>query len=97
MVGAGAGDWVAGSDGFGQVFAGQPVAAVLRVQRGQHQAGRRELRGYGRGYLRSQIGFVQQEPFLFSTTIRNNITYGTGRESRMGRWRRRRGRRRSTT
>ncbi len=40
----------------------------------------RELRSYGRGYLRSQIGFVQQEPFLFSTTIRNNITYGTGRE-----------------
>lgn len=40
----------------------------------------RELRAYGRGYLRSQIGFVQQEPFLFSTTIRNNITYGTGRE-----------------
>lgn len=40
----------------------------------------RELRSYGRGYLRSQIGFVQQEPFLFSTTIRNNITYGAGRE-----------------
>ena len=40
----------------------------------------RELRSYGRGFLRSQIGFVQQEPFLFSTTIRNNITYGTGRD-----------------
>ena len=38
-----------------------------------------ELRDYPRGYLRSQIGIVQQEPFLFSTTIRNNITYGLGR------------------
>ena len=38
----------------------------------------RELRSYGRGFLRSQIGLVQQEPFLFSTTIRNNITYGAG-------------------
>ncbi|MBX3000405.1 MAG: ABC transporter ATP-binding protein [Caldilineaceae bacterium] len=39
-----------------------------------------ELRDYSRSYLRSQIGMVQQEPFLFSTTIRNNITYGLGRE-----------------
>ena len=38
------------------------------------------LQAYPRGYLRSQIGIVQQEPFLFSTTIRNNITYGLGRD-----------------
>ena len=40
----------------------------------------KELRTYPRGFLRSRIGFVQQEPFLFSTTIRNNITYGVGRD-----------------
>lgn len=39
-----------------------------------------DLRDYKRSYLRSQIGIVQQEPFLFSTTIRNNITYGLGRD-----------------
>ncbi len=39
-----------------------------------------ELRDYARGFLRSQIGIVQQEPFLFSTTIRNNITYGLVRD-----------------
>ena len=38
-----------------------------------------ELNRYPRRYLRRQIGFVQQEPFLFSRSIRANITYGTER------------------
>jgi ATP-binding cassette subfamily B protein len=39
-----------------------------------------ELREYPRHYLRRQIGIVEQEPFLFSRTIRENITYGVGRD-----------------
>jgi len=39
-----------------------------------------ELKRYSRKYLRSQIGTVEQEPFLFSRTIRENITYGIDRE-----------------
>jgi ATP-binding cassette subfamily B protein len=39
-----------------------------------------ELRDYPRHYLRRQIGIVQQEPFLFSRSIRENITYGVGRD-----------------
>ncbi|MBM3125105.1 MAG: ABC transporter ATP-binding protein [Chloroflexi bacterium] len=39
-----------------------------------------ELKEYSRAYLRSQIGIVEQEPFLFSRSIRENITYGVGRE-----------------
>jgi ATP-binding cassette subfamily B protein len=39
-----------------------------------------ELRDYPRHYLRQQIGIVEQEPFLFSRTIRENIGYGVGRE-----------------
>jgi ATP-binding cassette, subfamily B, bacterial len=39
-----------------------------------------ELNLYPRDYLRSQIGIVEQEPFLFSRTIRENITYGVGRQ-----------------
>ena len=39
-----------------------------------------ELNQYPRHYLRQQIGLVEQEPFLFSRTIRENITYGVGRE-----------------
>jgi ATP-binding cassette subfamily B protein len=39
-----------------------------------------ELKAYSRQWLRRQIGIVQQEPFLFSRTIRENITYGVGRQ-----------------
>lgn len=39
-----------------------------------------ELRDYPRRYLREQIGIVQQEPFLFSRSIKENITYGVHRE-----------------
>jgi ATP-binding cassette subfamily B protein len=39
-----------------------------------------ELKDYSRATLRQQIGIVEQEPFLFSRSIRENITYGVGRE-----------------
>lgn len=39
-----------------------------------------ELKEYPRRYLRQQIGIVEQEPFLFSRSIRENITYGVGRD-----------------
>lgn len=39
-----------------------------------------ELKNYSRRFLREQIGIVQQEPFLFSRNIRENITYGVSRE-----------------
>ncbi len=38
-----------------------------------------ELTDYPRIYLRSQIGIVEQEPFLFSKTIRENIKVGVDR------------------
>ncbi|HET89405.1 MAG TPA: ABC transporter ATP-binding protein [Chloroflexi bacterium] len=39
-----------------------------------------ELTAYPRRFLRQQIGIVEQEPFLFSRTIRENMTYGVGRD-----------------
>ena len=39
-----------------------------------------DLTTYPRNYLRSQIGIVEQEPFLFSRSIKENITYGVHRE-----------------
>jgi len=38
------------------------------------------LKRYPRKLLRRHIGIVEQEPFLFSRSIRENITYGVGRE-----------------
>jgi ATP-binding cassette subfamily B protein len=40
----------------------------------------RELKDYPRYYLRRHIGIVEQEPFLFSRTIKENITYGVQHE-----------------
>lgn len=39
-----------------------------------------DLKAYSRAWLRQQIGIVEQEPFLFSRSIRENIAYGTGRQ-----------------
>ncbi len=39
-----------------------------------------ELREYPRSLLRRNIGIVEQEPFLFSRSIRDNIAYGVERE-----------------
>lgn len=38
-----------------------------------------ELADYSRDTLRRHIGIVEQEPFLFSRSIRENISYGAGR------------------
>lgn len=38
-----------------------------------------ELRNYAKQELRQQIGIVEQEPFLFSRSIRENIAYGVHR------------------
>jgi ATP-binding cassette subfamily B protein len=39
-----------------------------------------ELNKYSRDYLRKQIGIVEQEPFLFSRSVRENILFSVGRE-----------------
>ncbi|MBN2442750.1 MAG: ABC transporter ATP-binding protein [Spirochaetales bacterium] len=40
----------------------------------------RPLNEYSKLHLREQIGLVEQEPFLFSLSIRENIVYGMERE-----------------
>ena len=40
-----------------------------------------DLRSYARHYLRQHIGLVEQEPFLFSRTIRDNIALGAARDT----------------
>jgi ATP-binding cassette, subfamily B, bacterial len=43
----------------------------------------RPLNNYSRHFLRKNIGIVEQEPFLFSTTIKENISYSLNREVSM--------------
>jgi len=38
-----------------------------------------DLKSYPRNLLRKHIGMVEQEPFLFSRSIKDNITYGVDR------------------
>jgi ATP-binding cassette subfamily B protein len=38
-----------------------------------------DLKSYPRNFLRKHIGMVEQEPFLFSRSIKENITYGVDR------------------
>lgn len=44
-----------------------------------------ELKDYPRSLLRHNVGIVEQEPFLFSRSIRENIAYGAGRDAGAGR------------
>jgi len=39
-----------------------------------------DLKAYPRVFVRNLVGVVEQEPFLFSATIRENIAYGVYRE-----------------
>lgn len=40
----------------------------------------RDLRHFSRRFLRKEIGIVEQEPFLFSRSIKENISYGVDRD-----------------
>lgn len=77
-----AGDVVAllGSTGSGKTSLVNLLPRFYDVTSGHILLDDVNLNEYSRQLLRSQIGIVEQEPFLFSTTIRENITYGVHRE-----------------
>ncbi len=69
-----------GSTGSGKTTLANLLPRFYDYTEGQINLDGVELKRYPRNYLRSQIGTVEQEPFLFSRTIRENITYGIDRE-----------------
>lgn len=69
-----------GSTGSGKTSLVNLIPRFYDYTSGSIRLDGRELRGYAPGYLRSRIGIVEQEPFLFSRTVRENITYGVRRE-----------------
>jgi ATP-binding cassette subfamily B protein len=69
-----------GSTGSGKTSLVNLLPRFYEVTEGRLTLDGTELREYPRSFLRQQIGIVEQEPFLFSRTVRENITYGVGRE-----------------
>ncbi len=69
-----------GSTGSGKTSIINLLLRFYDYEQGSIRIDGRELREYPRGWLRSQIGVVEQEPFLFSRSIRDNITYSVDRE-----------------
>jgi ATP-binding cassette subfamily B protein len=69
-----------GSTGSGKTSLVNLLPRFYEVSSGSLRLDGVELQEYPRHYLRRQIGIVEQEPFLFSRTVRENITYGVGRE-----------------
>ena len=69
-----------GSTGSGKTTLVNLLPRFYEYTHGKILLDGQELKRYTRRYLRSQIGIVEQEPFLFSRSIRENITYGVNRE-----------------
>ena len=69
-----------GSTGSGKTSLVNLLPRFYDVTSGQILLDGVNLNDYSREFLRSQIGIVEQEPFLFSCSIRDNITYGVHRD-----------------
>jgi len=70
---------------LGSTGSGKTSIINLLLRFYDHQSGSITLDGvplgeYPRAMLRSNIGIVEQEPFLFSRSIRENIAYGSPQE-----------------
>ena len=76
------GDVVAllGSTGSGKTSIINLLLRFYDYQEGSLTLDGVELTEYPRSLLRRNIGIVEQEPFLFSRSIRDNIAYGANRE-----------------
>lgn len=65
-----------GATGAGKTSITQLITRFYEADEGEVLVDGRPVSDYKLKTLRSHIGFVLQEPFLFSTTIRENIAYG---------------------
>ena len=77
---AGAAIALLGSTGSGKTSLVNLLPRFYDYTEGSIRVDGKELRNYSRKYMRAQTGIVEQEPFLFSRSIRENITYGVGRD-----------------
>ncbi|MCA9835899.1 MAG: ABC transporter ATP-binding protein [Trueperaceae bacterium] len=73
-----AGETVAlvGHTGAGKSSLGKLVARFYEFQAGDLLIDGKDIRGFDLGSYRKHLGIVQQTPFLFGGTVRDNIRYG---------------------
>jgi len=67
---------VVGGSGSGKSTLGSLLLRLYEPDSGTITLDGTDIQNLDPSYLRKYIGTVSQEPVLFSTTIRNNITYG---------------------
>ncbi len=67
---------IIGNTGSGKSTIANLICRMYDVSSGSLQIDGIDLRKYSLDALRGQIGFVPQDVFLFSDTIRNNIAFG---------------------
>ncbi len=77
---------ITGTVGSGKTTLLKLLPRLLAVENGRIFIGEQDITGISLGSLRRQIGYVPQEAFLFSRTIRENITYGQQSSRDEGIW-----------
>ncbi|MGM8214309.1 ABC transporter ATP-binding protein [Bacillaceae bacterium W0354] len=65
-----------GATGSGKTSITQLITRFYEPEQGEIFIDGKPLKDYSLRTIRKHIGFVLQEPFLFSTTIKDNIAYG---------------------
>ena len=67
---------ILGTTGSGKSTLANLICRLYDVTKGEIRIDNQAIAKYDPGHLRHQMGFVPQDVFLFSDTIRNNIRFG---------------------
>lgn len=67
---------IVGRTGSGKTTLVQLLCRFYDVSSGEIRYGGRDIRALSLSELRRSLGYVPQEPFLFSTSLRSNLAYG---------------------
>ncbi len=69
-----------GPTGGGKTTTASLMARLYDPDEGAVRLDGRDIRGYAESERAARIGFILQEPFLFSGTVWENLAYGNGRQ-----------------